>query len=86
MEFEYYGIDWAAMALTVIAIYLLGNKHWIGFVLMIAGNLCWIILGLLSDSVALMIANLVFIGMNVRGIWKWRQEQDNGAPEAAADV
>lgn len=86
MELEYYGIDWAAMALTVIAIYLLGNKHWAGFALMIGGNLCWIVLGLLSDSIALMIANVVFIGMNVRGIWKWRQEQDNGAPDAAADA
>lgn len=74
MNLEYYGIDWVAMLLTVIAIYLLGNKHWFGFALMIGGNLCWIALGVLSDSIALMVANAVFIGMNVRGIWKWHGE------------
>lgn len=75
MEFEYYGIDWVAMVLTVVAIYLLGNKHWTGFIFMIGGNLCWIVLGALSDSIALMVANTIFIGMNLRGIWKWHHEE-----------
>jgi nicotinamide riboside transporter PnuC len=75
MELEYYGIDWLAMVLTVVAIYLLGNKHWAGFALMIGGNLCWIVLGVLSDSIALMIANAVFVAMNLRGIRKWQDEE-----------
>jgi nicotinamide riboside transporter PnuC len=75
MELEYYGIDWLAMVLTVVAIYLLGNKHWAGFALMIGGNLCWIVLGVLSDSIALMIANAVFVAMNLRGIRKWQREE-----------
>jgi nicotinamide riboside transporter PnuC len=75
MELEYHGIDWLAMALTVVAIYLLGNKQWTGFVLMIGGNLCWIVLGILSDSIALMIANAVFVAMNLRGIRKWQNEE-----------
>lgn len=76
MNLEYFGIDWVAMVLTVVAIYLLGNKHWAGFAMMIGGNLCWIVLGLLSDSIALMVANAVFIGMNVRGIRRWRASPD----------
>jgi nicotinamide riboside transporter PnuC len=75
MELEYHGIDWLAMVLTVVAIYLLGNKHWAGFVLMIGGNLCWIVLGALSDSIALMVANAVFVAMNLRGIRKWQREE-----------
>jgi hypothetical protein len=39
---NYYGIDWLAMLLTVLAIYLLGNKARYGFVLMILGNVCWV--------------------------------------------
>jgi hypothetical protein len=42
---------------------------------MIGGNLCWIVLGVLSDSIALMIANAVFVAMNLRGIRKWQGEE-----------
>ena len=70
----YYGIDWLAMLLTLIAIYYIGNKAKSGFSLMIAGNICWIVLGFLSSSIAMVIANILFAGMNVRAISKWTQE------------
>ena len=69
----FYGIDWLAMLLTFIAIWLIGNKSRMGFVVMIAGNLCWIVVGILSGSSAMWIANLVFVVMNVRAILKWRE-------------
>jgi hypothetical protein len=70
----YYGIDWLAMLLTLIAIYLIGNKSRIGFYLMIFGNLCWIALGLLSQSIAMIIANFLFVIMNIRAIILWAEE------------
>lgn len=68
---RYYGSDWVATVLTMIAIYLLGNKRKVGFVIMILGNLCWVALGVIVHSIALVIANVVFIIMNLRGFVKW---------------
>lgn len=73
----YYGVDWLAMLLTLIAIYLIGNKAKSGFVLMIIGNLCWIGLGFLSGSIAMILANIVFAGMNMRAIIKWSEDESN---------
>ena len=70
---HYYGIDWMAMLLTLVAIYLIGNKKKSGFYLMILGNLAWIILGLLTHSLAMIIANLMFAMMNIRAIYLWSE-------------
>ena len=78
---QYYGIDWLAMALTLVAIYLLGNKSRAGFGTMMCGNLCWMGLGVLTGSLALVIANLTFFSMNVRGFVKWAP-QDEQASDA----
>jgi len=37
---QYLGLDWLAMCLTFAAIYLLGNRSRMGFVVMMIGNLC----------------------------------------------
>ena len=68
---NYFGIDWLAMCLTFSAIYLLGNKSRVGFVVMMVGNLCWSAIGLWAHSYAMIIANLGFFSMNVRGFVKW---------------
>ena len=72
----YYGVDWLAMLLTLIAIYLIGNKAKSGFVLMIVGNLCWVGLGFLSSSIAMIFANVIFAAMNVRAILKWSEDEE----------
>ena len=72
---RYDGIDWIAMCLTFGAIYLLGNKSRIGFVVMMLGNLLWCIIGLQAGSYAMIIANLGFFSMNVRGFVKWAPAQ-----------
>ena len=68
---QYLGVDWMAMCLTFSAIYLLGNRSRMGFVLMMAGNLCWTAIGIWVGSHAMVIANLGFFPMNVRGFRKW---------------
>ena len=68
---QYSGIDWLAMCLTFTAIYLLGSKRRGGFLVMIAGNLCWSAIGLWAGSYAMVIANLGFLAMNIRGFVKW---------------
>jgi len=69
--FQYFGMDWIAMVLTMLAIWQIGNKNIAGFYIMMTGNVFWVILGVLTGSVALVIANAIFIGMNIRAIMKW---------------
>ena len=68
---DYLGLDWLAMVLTFSAIYLLGNKSRYGFLIMMAGNLCWSAIGVWAHSYAMVLANLGFFLMNVRGFVKW---------------
>lgn len=75
--FQYYGIDWIAMVLTFLAILQIGNKNKIGFVLMICGNTSWITVGYLTGSIAMIIANIIFLLMNVRAIIKWSQPEES---------
>ena len=68
---QYLGLDWIAMCLTFFAIYLLGNKDRAGCTVMIAGNVCWAMIGLWAHSYAMVLANLGFLVMNFRGLAKW---------------
>ncbi|MCE2571214.1 nicotinamide mononucleotide transporter [Motilimonas eburnea] len=72
---QYHGIDWLALVLTFLAIWQIGNKNKIGFILMMCGNTSWIAIGFLSDSMAMMMANVIFFTMNVRALVKWSQPE-----------
>ncbi len=71
LTLRYFGIDWIAMGFTFVAIYLLGNRSKAGFATMMCGNTCWVIVGVLTSSIAMVIANAVCFAMNVRGWAKW---------------
>ena len=73
--FQYYGVDWLAMSLTFIAIWLIGNKNKNGFVVHIVGNVCWIGMSFMAGSLATMIANAAFILVNARAIMLWKNPQ-----------
>ena len=68
---QYFGVDWLAMCLTFLAIYLLGSKSRFGFVVMMLGNLCWAAIGIWAHSEAMLLANIGFLVMNVRGFTRW---------------
>ena len=77
--FQYFGLDWAAMALTFGAIWLLGNKSRNGFLVMMIGNVCWAGIGLWVHSYGMLLANIGFFSLNIRGYRKW-------APQDASAV
>ena len=80
MIFQYYGIDWLAMLLTFLAIWLIGDQNKSGFYIMMVGNGCWVAVGILTQSMALVVANLLFIALNVRAIINWsRRESEHHA-------
>lgn len=75
---KFYGSDWAAMFFTFLQLYLLGKKNPLGFGFGILANVCWTTFGLLAGSIANPLANLIFIGLNIKGILNWRRDR----PEA----
>jgi hypothetical protein len=75
---KYYALDWLAMGLSLLAVYLLGNKNKLGFVSFILANLLWTILGFtLINSLGIAIGNLVFLFMNIRGYLSWNKMAQN---------
>jgi hypothetical protein len=70
---NYHGLDWLAMALSLLAMYLLGNKNRWGFVAFVAANSLWIALGtLLIHSYGMAVGNAIFLAMNLREFLRWK--------------
>jgi hypothetical protein len=75
---KYYALDWLAMALSLLAVYLLGNKNKLGFISFSIANTVWIIVGFfLMNSLGIAIGNIVFLIMNVRGFFSWNKNNSN---------
>jgi len=69
---NYYGADWLAMALSLSAVYLLGNRARMGFLVFAMANTVWVFLGFFwMDSLGIAIGNLAFLVMNLRGYARW---------------
>lgn len=76
---NYYGLDWLAMVLSLLALWLIGNKNRFGFAAFVLANLTWIVVGVwLIQSVGIVLGNVVFLAMNIRGYLNWKQPQTDG--------
>jgi hypothetical protein len=72
---KYYTLDWLAMALSLLAVYLLGNKNKLGFISFSVANTLWVFLGFfLMNSLGIAIGNIVFLIMNNRGFFSWNKK------------
>lgn len=79
----YFGADWAAMALSLTAVYLLGNRARAGFLVFALANLVWIVLGLFfMNSLGIAVGNVAFLIMNLRGFARWIPAAAVGAQPA----
>ena len=67
----YYGLDWLAMSLSFLAVWLIGGKHRHGFIVFATANLTWLVVGVMADSTGILVGNLGFLLMNLRNFWKW---------------
>ncbi len=72
--FKYHGIDWIAIIMTFLTLYYLGEKRRFGFVFGIVASISWLIFGILVDSIANIIANVIFIALNLRGYLNWKEQ------------
>ncbi len=74
---KYYGLDWLAMASSLLAVYLIGNKNRIGFISYILANALWIYLGVFKmQSFGISVGNVFFLMMNLRGFLKWKKDKN----------
>ena len=69
---KYHGVDWIAMVLTFLTLYYLGEKRRSGFVFGILASISWLIFGVLVHSIANIVANVIFIALNLRGYLNWK--------------
>ena len=72
--FKYHGIDLIAIIMTFLTLYYLGEKRRFGFVFGIVASISWLIFGILVDSIANIIANVIFIALNLRGYLNWKEQ------------
>lgn len=71
----YCGVDWIAIALSLLAVYMLGNKNQYGFLVFAFSNIMWVFLGFSwMDSVGMAVGNIIFFIVNVRGYYSWVKE------------
>jgi hypothetical protein len=74
---RYYLIDWLAMALSLMGVYMLGKKLKNGFIIFAISNVIWAWLGFtLMGSYGVAIGNLVFAIINIRGYYRWVKEEE----------
>jgi hypothetical protein len=69
--FKYYGIDWLMFAAILVHLWMLGNKWRSAWLVGILVSVCSISFGYLSESLAIIIMNVVFITMHIRNYMKW---------------
>ena len=68
----YYGLDWLGMILSLLAVYMLGNKNKNGFISFIFANLIWVALGVFfMKSPGIAVGNFIFLIINIRGYFRW---------------
>lgn len=71
--FEYYLVDWLGISLSLLSVYMLGNKNKWGFIIFAISNVVWIFLGfVLMNSLGTTIGNAVFLVINIRGYTNWK--------------
>ena len=83
--FRYNGADWTGFALTLASLHMLGDHRRAGFLLGAAASVAWAAFSVQAESTPTLIANCVFLTLNLRGWAKWRaRPETQGDPPAAS--
>jgi hypothetical protein len=69
---NYFFLDWIAMALSLLGMHMLGSRDHKGFILLVISNALWIVVGAWAQSLAIVLGNVAFLGINLRGWWRWQ--------------
>ena len=78
---EYYLLDWLGIFMSLISVYMLGNKNKWGFIVFAISNVIWIYLGLMMmSSVGMAVGNFIFMVINIRGYIHWGKMANEDRP------
>ena len=78
---EYYLLDWLGIFMSLVSVYMLGNKNKWGFIVFALSNVIWIYLGLIMmSSVGMAVGNFIFMVINIRGFIHWGKMDDDHKP------
>lgn len=68
---RFYGLDWLAILFSLLALQLLNIKSRYGFLSFMVANLCWIAIGVLTESLPILVGNALFMVFNLRAYKNW---------------
>jgi hypothetical protein len=71
---RYYGIDWLLFILVVMHLWMLGNKCRSAFIFGAMACCCGFCFGILIESIATILMNIVFFSMHVRAYIRWGKD------------
>ena len=80
---QFYGTDWLAAVTLLLFTYFMSNKNKLGFIFGVISGLSWIAFGFISESMATIIANTIFVFLNIRGLLKWKKNSRQGSLPAS---
>ncbi len=69
-----FGLDWLAMLLSLLALFLIGNRNRLGFVSFMVANVSWIAAACLLGNLAIGLGNLAFLAYNLKGYIEWGRQ------------
>ena len=76
MPMQYDLLDWVAVASSLLAVYLFGQRNRLGFACFLFSNACWMVVGVLPMSYGILLGNIAFFVLNLRGFAQWRPEPE----------
>ena len=66
-------LDWIAMILTALCIYMVGERNKWGWVIGLLSNFLWMIFSILTGQIPLLLTNIILAILNARAILIWFQ-------------
>ncbi len=73
---QFYGIDWIATICGLAGVYLIGSRNRFGFLVMMGASASWFSVGVIINSLPLMLGSIVFFCLHVRGWINWRKQNE----------
>ena len=73
---KYYGFDIIKAIGVVLGIYLIGKKQRFGFIANAIGSAAGLVYRVMTDSVAIIILNVLLIILNTKGFFTWKNSQN----------
>jgi hypothetical protein len=65
-------LDYLSCCLTIVSTFLVGKKHWQGWVIAAVNSVLLCIIGMRTAQFGFVPANLFCIGLYANNVWSWR--------------